>query len=394
MFRRFIAMLRHLGLTRLATILVAVSCGNRDPVPVGVDLVDRLSGETIELAPALPSQASTRFEGLLPIVRGISGELMVGRSNGIVYSALLRVPQDSLSGIQGELAAANLRLTLNPGQQRGLGQFALFRPITVWEEDGAFVDTTDLSQVPFESLLIRDGLTEDRQNSTLTLALPPAAIKDAQTGGRNLELMLSPAVSTTDDFVVVTCSREVEAINSRPTLELILSSGDTLTTVPRADTYFADRIEPTAMGDLILHTGVTQSVRLKYDIPTNIPPGSTINWAELTADIDTDRSLVFDVLEFSIRRLDVIAETTDTVLVTTSVSNFNTQHFTSAATSIRIPLDRLLVQTWIAGTPNNGLALTPNIEGLRLEELQYEWAVLRNPRLRVIYSIPPSTGPE
>ena len=127
MFRRFIAMLRYLGLTRLATILVAVSCGNRDPVPVGVDLVDRLSGETIELAPALPSQASTRFEGLLPIVRGISGELMVGRSNGIVYSALLRVPQDSLSGIQGELAAANLRLTLNPGQQRGLGQFALFQ---------------------------------------------------------------------------------------------------------------------------------------------------------------------------------------------------------------------------------------------------------------------------
>ena len=76
----------------------------------------------------------------------------------------------------------------------------------------------------------------------------------------------------------------------------------------------------------------------------------------------------------------------DTTFAQSSASGIYVQSVAPSAPSQTFVLDRTLIQGWISGgVPNHGLALRP-----QYSDPEVDWVVFQNPRLRVVYSLPPS----
>ena len=375
--------------------LLFAGCGSRDPSPVGLNLLEESVGQTVEVPPIEASAARTNFDGLNAFILGAAGELIIGQVQGVAYRSLLRARFDSAGVIlqADDIVRAELVLSLVTTGQRGEGGIGLSSSLADWTEGTAFVDTTG-QEIPFTMTSESPSLAVVQEDSVLTLTLPLGPIQSALTNGApDVSFILGPAEDTVEDYLIIVGSREFfadlngdgladeEAVLKRPILRLVNSADDIVEIPLSEDTYYGLKEASVPDGTLLLQAGIARSVHLQFDLPL-IPSDATINFVELSADVIQDASLS-DGLVLNIRRVDVDVAGQDTTFVRVR-DTFST--FTASGTSsvMLFPVDHLIVQTWVSGVAENeGIALFPSFEG------RYEWLEIRNPTLRVIYTIPP-----
>ncbi|HLA38699.1 MAG TPA: hypothetical protein VJ417_01810, partial [Candidatus Glassbacteria bacterium] len=315
------------------------------------------------------------------------------RMNGIAFRSLLRfwVPADSLARAAGgngagDLAVNSLQIHLSASFQRGEADLTVDRPLADWDEYTVFSDTLAYTEVEFPSTPIPDASAAPvGEDSSVVVDLPAAFAEEAIAASplsAPIEVMLRPAGA---DFLTILMSRNsglAETDLQRPWLELTYSvGGETYTYRSGAaeDTYWGGREGGGPAPDLlIVGSGIRYSALLRFALPDSIPAGATVNSVRLEMELDEAHSLL-DLFSFGVTRIDILAGTSDT-----TYTSFNTLQFDSLVLQPDFPLDPTLMQSWLAaGAPNNGLALRSQ------DDTQILWAVFRNPRLRVIYSLPP-----
>ncbi len=388
-----------------AALMWGAACGNRATNPIGGDLVGRDPGRVVALPALGLTEGTPKFGGVAPVVTGGSEELLVGRMNGLVFRSLLRfrVDADSLaraSGVSwaGALDVHAFRLFLKPRTSGLLGalDLAVSRPGLAWGETSVFSDTLSLEEIEMPATALSDALTSVVGDSVVVVDLPVSLVQDALTGGvasDSVDVLVHPTEGS-EDFLVSFISKDAILLvtpKDRPRFELIYSfAGDSLRYESGAgvDTYWGARDgDGPDPGTLLLASGVRYDPILRFDLPDSIPAGATVNSARLEVDVDLDRSFL-SVLPFSVGRVEVLAATGDT-----AYSNYDNpdevQQFVSGASEPSFLIYPPLIQSWLSKTvPNRGLAI-------RAQDVQaMGWVVLLNPRLKLIYSVPPGTGTE
>lgn len=377
----------------LAAALGAGGCGNRDANPVGNNLVTRGEGRLVEL-PALPAQpGASRFEGALPLAMGNSEDLLVGRMNGLLFRSLVRVRvnADSLARAAGgagaaDLTVASMRFYLwrRSFLTRGEGGLAVHRPGQAWDEASVFADTLTFVERSFSSSPISGALAVFQADTLVRVDLPAAYVSNllrTNPSGAQVDVLLAPAAP--GDFLAGLVSRNdvlPGTVAQRPKVELVYTvrgSSRTYSGGVTADTYWGarDGAGP-GPGTLLLSSGLRFSPIFRFNMPDSIPLGATVSSAQLLLDVDTDQS-VFTGFIFGIDRVGLSADTGDTVF-----TRFNSWRMDPGITSF--VLNQSLPQGWISNAaPNMGMALRSR------NDARLSWILIRNPRLKLVYSIPP-----
>ncbi len=278
-----------------------------------------------------------------------------------------------------------------PGAQRGGGEIRALWPGRSWSETSVFADSTTFEPRPVRGTVLPGRAAMSRDDSTGRIRLPTSFFSRAAEGNpptATVQVLLEPSPLAAGDFLLVAASDDAEALGRRPRAVFYRSSSgirDSVVVDVTADTYFAERVGPPPEEGLLIETGVFYSLLLRFALPDSIPRNATVNRADLTVDVLQERSL-FGTLRFQVDRVEVAGA--DTAFVRPSQSNFYVRGITSEEQRATVRLDRFLVQSWVSGNfPNHGMALRP-----QFDEIRYEWAVLKNPTLRLVYSTPPGDG--
>ena len=385
-------------LLRVLIMAFCVSCGTTDPSPVGIDLVNLAGGEVVEVFDIRPVEAGSRFREIFPTTLGSAEELLVGRMNGVEYVSLFQVslsPADFPGGDASTLTLDSLFVELKVlgNLNRGdLGGITVSIPAQPWTETQSFVDTTDFQRASFERIVLADVIPT-RVDSTVRIPLPNVLLEEAisrDPGAPVVEFTLSGAEGT--DFLIVSGARETGiagTVTVTPTdakvpkmLAYFAGQEASLAMGPSLDTYFADRVTGPSPGELLLQTGVLSAATLRFDLPS-IPESGTVNQVELIMDFDFNRSFLSS-LRLRFERLDVMSG--DTTYVTV-----REQTVAPVSSPFFINLDPLMFYQWMSGrVDNSGLSITPTFDVV--SDLRYEWGLFTNPRIRIVYSLPPAIG--
>ena len=368
-----------------------VSCGKSGDVvnPSEVSSEPLLT----ELDPLAPSEGRSTFEGIVPLVHGKSDELRVGRMSGIVLRSLLRfrMPADSLARGAGGASARDLVMTSlqvhlrahGDGGGRGVPDLQVSRPEGVWDETSTFVSGTDpVTHVDVPASLLSAATVSDDGAGRLTVDLPRLILDDAldiDATAPFLEVMLHPAPGS--EFLTVLTSGDASGPGTegrRPRIEFLFAVGGEahrFETGSVDDTYWGARADDRPETDrLMMASGIRYGSRLRFDVP-NLTRRIVYS-ATLEIEVDPDRSF-FDIFPFQIDRVDEGAESGRLRYTTYDSSRFTSDSRTG---TVRLPLDRALVNGWANGAiPNHGVALRPR------DDARLAWVVIRSSSLKVVY---------
>jgi hypothetical protein len=391
-----IKLMKLSAISALVCMLVS-ACGTTDPSPVGIDLVDLAGGDVVELAELRPSEARSRFREIFPSVLGQTEELLIGRMNGVRYVSLFEMAFDpaDLPGGNGSGQAVDslfVELKILGNIKRGnLGRVIVSLPAETWSESRSFVDTTDFAENSFNQVEIAD-VVPALVDSTVRIPLPVDLLADAiGMNPTNPVVAFSLTGSGLDeDYLIAVSARDTVGSTNAAELVAYLSGPDGQQ-VSRAkttmDTYFAERLANPEPGEILLQTGVFSAGVIRFDLPS-IPESATVNIVELTMDFDIDRSFLTS-LRLRFERLIVVDG--DTTFSVASGNPVNEQIINPTSSPFVMTLDQLLFHGWMTGTnENHGLIINPIFDIVL--DLRYEWGLFTNPRLRIVYSLPPSIG--
>ena len=386
---------RWVGMALMVAFLWGVGCESASKSPVGSALVGRNSGRAVELPGVALSGGTPRFEGIVPQSLGGAEELLVGKMNGMAYRSLLRfrVNADSLAGEGNsvdDLEVESLRLTLGVRSLREPGEkgLAVGRPEGAWNESSVFVDTLSGVEIEMLAAPIPGALAVVQGNTALKVDLPASFVKEAMVSapsGAQIDLMLVPEV--TSDFILELVSGDapqIQEVEQQPKVELVYSvKGEAFRyeTGLEEDTYWGARVDGGPDSDrLYLSTGIIYSSILRFELPETIPAASTVNSVQLEVDVDGEYSF-FNVFTFRIDRMAVDSATGDTTF--TAVDN---RQLEPGVSRFDLSLSsRTIVQGWLAKTlSNHGFVLRPVQSAPKMD-----WVVIRNARLKLVYSVPP-----
>ena len=393
---------RFLVIFALAALLGGCSTEKRNPTGgalVGRDAGDAVAVTDIPLRPALSRSFQMR---IFPTRMGEREELLVGQMNGFLLRSLLRftVPigawAENAGGTATELTLDSLRVNLGIRASRLVenASLAALTPDSPWEELQTFVDTLSLTETEVLATPIVGAVTQVLENR-VQIALPVSVLEDARQAEPNLptvELLLQPEGAAA--FLLDLFAREATSADSAiPTLEVVYRVGEVSereAVQAGADTYWNARVDGGPPEDLlILSEGLFYGSILNFDLPTDIPPGATVNSAKLRFAMDLDRSY-FSSLPFGIYRLTFSEGARDTAFTA-----YNTS-LAAEPTTATYTFNQTLIQAWTSGVrENQGLALSPlNFATSRLgtpinSPPIIRWLVLKDVRLDLIYSLPP-----
>jgi hypothetical protein len=390
-------------LNHLLVLTFCVACGTTDPSPVGINLVNLSGGEVVEMLDLRPVESGSHFREIFPTRLGAAEEMLIGRMNGVEYVGIFQValsPEDFPGGDPATVTIDSLFVDLKilGSLNRGnLGALTVSAPGQAWTEAQSFVDSTDFQQASFVKSALLDVMPV-RVDSTIRVSLPATLLEDAISQNPTapvVEFALSGAEGLS--FLIVSGTRETGIPDSTgapvsqdkvPELVTYYAGESEPGRVGTSlDTYYADRIDPPAPGELLLQTGIFSGARMQFELPT-IPESATVNQIELIMDFEFDRSFLSS-LRLRFERLDVASGDTTAVIV--SGNPLNEQIIAPVSSPLFMNLDQLMFHGWMSGTKeNHGFSINPVFE--ITSDLRYEWGLFSNPRLRIVYSLPPSTG--
>ncbi len=398
-------MIKKQFLLLVALVGFLVGCNTEKRNPLGPGLVGRDPGDVVAVSD-IPLRSAQSFHVLIfPTRMGEQEELLVGQMNGFLLRGLLRftVPIGQLAGdaggVSSDLVVDSLRVNLGIRSARLIENASLvaLQPDSPWEELQTFVDTVSLAESEVLATPIPGAITqvlEDRIQIDLPVSLLEAA-RHSEADAPSVEILLQPEGEAS--FLLDIFAREASAAGSSvpiPELELVYRVGDLpeRTTVQAdADTYWSARVNGGPPKDLlILSEGLFYGSILNFDLPTDIPPGATINSAKLQFDIDLDRSY-FASFFFEIYHLEFSEGARDTTF-----TRYNTP-LSAEPTTATYTFNQSLIQAWTSGAQvNHGLALSPinftsasGLPALLHSPPLIKWLVLKDVRLDLVYSLPP-----
>ena len=367
-------------------------CGNRATNPIGQELIDRSLGDIVALPSVRLTDGRTDFDGVFPFPGGFESTLLVGRMSGLELKAMLRFPfpADSLAVAAGALDRSALevldvRLTLvrRAEFERLDGVISVEQPDFVWDEFTVFADTLALVEVEVSSTPIPGAGLEADSDSTYAVTLPAGLL---QAASDSLVVLLAPASG--QEFLGAVVSRNElfgdEALQ-RPSMVVSyrINGVDSRYEVESsADTYWVGRDDQPPDSDVFVLSSVVRLIPvIRFAIPDSIPVGVTVVSSKLVVDVDLDRSLfgTVDTFPFGVDGINLDTTTGDTI-----ETRFNSWAFEEGVPS-EFDINQALVQGWITGKiPNLGVMLKPRLITI------VEWVAMRNPRLVIVYALPPA----
>lgn len=389
---------RRVGLLILCVTAVFAGCGGKNANPVGAGLLDRKDlGRVVRLNPISPSRVTTAYLGIRPVVNGSLLSMAAGSLNRIGLTALVRftAPPDTILSYAGgqdvRVVRSRLLLTRRPAQGVGSGPVTVWRPLAGWDEQSIFADTTRGVEAPIP--LGRIGFVQMAdQADTTVIDLDPSFVQgrlqvaDRAAGVLDTVEVALQAAPGAQFLATWVATDAIEEGLSRPRLALTFERPDslqrTLTLLAADDTFYGVREgggpDSTA---LTVGTGFRYWTYLTFSIPDSLPRRATINSARLEAEVAQPGSFPVDIV-LGVERLVISPTTGDT-----SIAQGGTVEVLSGATSLSAEIGPFVVQAWTSGqVENHGVVLLP-VGGADL----ISWVVLRNPRLTVVYSVPPGT---
>jgi len=380
-------------------------CNTDKRNPVGGGLLVRDAGQAFELN-GIPLSSGKSFQELVfPVVMGEQEELLVGQMNGFVLRSLLRfrVQIGELASDAGAVPedlvvdSLQIRLDIRSSRLPGNTSIVAMQPDSPWEELQGFVDTLTSVESEFLASPILAATTQVLENYVL-ITLPVTllnAVRTVEADSPEVEILLQPR--GTASFLLDFFAREARAAGTGvpiPELHMVYRVNGLLERAivePQADTYWGARVDGgPPEGLLILSEGLFFGTMLKFDLPTAIPQGATINSAKLEFDIDLDHSY-FTTFSFEIYHLEFPAGQADTIF-----TRYNTPLLADPAQST-YAINQSLIQAWLSGAQvNHGLALSPlnftstsGLPSLLNSPPFLRWIVMRDVRLNLVYSLPP-----
>ncbi|OGG43505.1 MAG: hypothetical protein A3F84_29540 [Candidatus Handelsmanbacteria bacterium RIFCSPLOWO2_12_FULL_64_10] len=381
----------------LGGAVLLVGCGGENPNPVGAGLVDRRDlGRVIRLNPISPSQKVTTYLGIRPVVNGSLLSMAAGSLNRIGLTALVRftAPTDEILSASGgkdiRIVRSRLLLTRRSAQGVGSGPVTVWQPLAGWDEQSIFADTTRGVEAPIPLGRI-DFVQMADQADTTVIDLAPSFVRGRlRVTGRaagtldtvEVALQAAPGAQFLTTWVA---TNALEEGISRPRLVLTYETPDslkTLTLIAAHDTFYGVREGggPDS-ASLTVGTGFRYWTYLTFPLPDSLPRRATINSARLEAEVAQPGSFPAGVV-LGVDRLVISPTTRDT-----SIAQGGTVEVLAGATSLSVEIGPFVVQAWTTGqVENRGVVLLP-VGGADL----ISWVVLRNPRLTIVYSLPPGT---
>ncbi len=383
----------------LCALVFLAGCGGEKANPVGAGLVNRKElGSVVRLKPIPPSRKVTEYRGLLPVLNGLSPSLAAGSFNQIEVTTLLRFifPTDTLLARSGgqdiSVVRARVRLISRRGGSIGAPRLTIWEALSGWDELSFFADTTRGVETP--ATLARIGPTSVTQaGDTTIIDLPPSFVRSRfRLSGRaanepdTVAIALKPEAGAQFMAAWVSSDVAVDSLASAPYFDLTLRTPDggqqTLSYRVLEDTFYGVRQGggPDSTS-LTVGTGFRYWTYLTFALPDSLPKRATINSARLEADVAQPGSFPADLVVGADRL--VISPTTKD----TSVAQGGTGVILSGSTTFSVEVGPFVVQAWTSGqAENQGIVLIP-VGGTEL----LSWVVLKNPRLTVVYSVPPGT---
>ena len=374
------------------------SCEGKNPV--GSGLVNRSDlGEVKRLGPISPVGKVSRFQGLTTTSNGVASSLMSGSLNRIEVTALLRfeIPLDSLSQAAGgqdiTISRAVVRLVRRPGQSLGSAGYTVREVVSGWDESSAFIDTTQGVEVPARLEPIDSVLVSQEADTTL-IRLPVSFVARrvrltaGAAGERDtVDIAVQPAPGA--KFMTSWVSGNVLAEEEpyRPTIEMTVQPRDgsprAFSHLVNSDTFYGVRegAGPDSTS-LTVGAGLEYRTFLTFALPDSLPALATINSGILEVEVAQPGSFPIDLF-LSADRIGINSATGDTTLSGSVIAQVR-----PGDTAISLQIGPGIVQPWTSRLVDNDGMVLRSSGGLG----QLTWVVLRNPRLTILYSVPP--GPE
>jgi hypothetical protein len=275
-----------------------------------------------------------------------------------------------------------LVLSRRTGFERLEGTISVELPDYAWNEFTAFADTLEFVEVAVPSTPILGARLEADSDSTYVVSLPTGLL---QAASDSVDVLLAPRSG--QEFLAAIVSRNEQLGNEAHQHPLMVVSyrvnGVDLRyeVESSADTYWVGRDDQPRDGDALVLSSVVRLIPvMRFAIPDSFPAGATVVSSKLTVDVDSDRSLYGTVstFPFGVDGISLDPTTGDTI-----ESRFNSWAFEEGVAA-EYNLNQALVQGWIKGdAPNLGVMLKPRLITIA------EWVAMRNPRLVIVYSLPP-----
>lgn len=382
----------------LSGAVLLAGCGGENANPVGAGLLGRKDlGRVVRLSPISPSRKATAYLGIRPVVNGSLLSMAAGSLNRIGLTALVRftVPPDTVLSYAGgqevRVVGSRLLLTRRPAHSVGSGSLTVWRPLAGWDEQSIFADTTRGVEAPVPLGSIGFVQMADQADTTV-IDLDPSFVQgrlrvaDRAAGVLDTVEVALQAAPGAQFLATWVATDAVEEGIRRPRLVLTFERPDslrrTLTLLAADDTFYGVRegSGPDSTS-LTVGTGFRYWTYLTFALPDSLPRRATINSARLEAEVAQPGSFPADVV-LGVDRLVISPTTRDT-----SIAQGGTVQVLAGATSLSVEIGPYVVQAWTSGqVENHGVVLLP-VGGADL----ISWVVLRNPRLTVVYSVPPGT---
>ena len=372
-------------------------CGGGDGNPVGTGLVNRGdAGTVVRIEGITPVRQFSGFKGFGRTVNGFRPSLRAGELNGIGVTTLVQftIPTDSLLAFTGgvDLTIEQVRILLyrRMEESSGEGTLTVWETLSPWGDLSSFIDTTGtLQTTPSLARVVPSGVIQSGDTTIVDLSPSFVLSKLGLAEGEGDPDTVSIALQATSGGQFLTSWVSSNGIfgddfERRPTIELTVPGPDDVSQkisfVSTMDTYYGSLVASGPdTSSLIVGSGIRFWTHMVFSFPESLPVEATINSALLEMDIARIESFPI-VFSLQVDRLFIDSTTGDSVLVpgvgiTIPVGETGTQ----------LEMGPFIVQDWTSErVPNDGLVL----RSVGTEDL-LTWLIFTNPKLTIIYSLPP-----
>jgi len=396
----------------LLSVLILSACKDT-PTSIGDNLIPNEDRFQFQQISANPAKDSSYFNQLYSEVIAQSEAVVIGKTDGLEASALLRFPLTAPDSIKTMLSNGTIQITrtwvvMNKlytiGDKNGNFDFTVQRLTNA--VDFNKVDASTFPSIVYDAADISSftGAEPKVFNDTLTtFDIDPAVVKDwikvqydSLNTPRNYGVILKPK-ATTNKAVAYFGYESTIGTASKVFFEFVRSTGysykDTLSAFATTDTYYAKQSAPTETNNYItIQGGITYKNKIMFNLP-QLPSNAVMHKAILemylvdSTGIGTVSKTVYGNVS-NLVHLGIIQNAG--TKIDTLTSNFVARQ--DAPNRLKYSGDvTSYAQTWINKGYNNGLILSLageeyNVSRLRFYGTNYP-DVTKRPKLTITYSI-------
>lgn len=377
--------MKLLSISIIFIFLFIIGC-SQEPNSVGKDVL----GDMDKLKTDVSTNIAVNSSGFSITSANNSTTLMVGKSNNTEASMLLRFgtfPTDT--NLANSVISARIKMKPNYSfkDTAGIMNFSIHEMKRSWSESSF---TSDSLGGSYESTPVNTHSFSANAKDTLTIfPVEKNLVVEWLKGNTNNGIILIP--NLTSNMIFGFDTYYYSAISdTRPQLEIIYRTATdtadqtlTLRTIQDATVFSGTR--PNSTSSLFyVQGGLISRGKIKFDV-SNIPRSATITQAFLDLKTDTLESSLssytnFQILVHAISKDDTIP----TLSGTTAQGKLSGNTF-----SIDV---RNMVQLWVSGKPNYGIALRYYDEFTQVDRFAIHGsaaAETNRPRLRIQYTYLP-----